>query len=198
MRSEYELADHLMTLYWWGKIGLEEDSLLAKFYAKADDKLCACASQWLGRNLWRLNTPVPEDMLLRLMALWAHRIAEARCSESSHREELSQFGWRFASGKFDDSWAIEQLIAVLHINGKIVSEHLVAERLVSLCPRMPYQVVLCFDTLVVCDREGWTARRCRDGIALVLKQTVGTDDPKLKKARNNLLNRMAALGCQLQ
>ena len=127
-----------MMFYCGGEIGLEPDGLLAEFYARADDYLCARASQKVGQDLWRVSNVVPRDLLLRLEALWTHRMDEARNSQSPHLEELSQFGWWFASGKFDDLWAIEQLIAVLRISGKIESQHLVAERLVTICPKLPH------------------------------------------------------------
>jgi hypothetical protein len=196
--AEYELAAHLMMFYYWGQVGLEPGGLLGEFYAKADDELCARAAQKVGQDLWRDKGPVAEDLLLRLKLLWAHRMDDARRSQSPHIEELSQFGWWFASGKFEDSWVIEQLIAILHISGKIESQHLVAERLVTLCPKLPFQVLECFNALLIHDREGWTAGRCRNEISSVLKQTAGGADPCVIKARSDLLNRMVARGLQVE
>ena len=197
-RQEYELADHLMTFYCWGQIGLERDGLLTQFYEKADDELCARAFQKVGQNLWREKGPVADDLLQRLQTLWDQRMDRARNSQSPNVQELSQFGWWFASGKFEDSWAIGQVIAILPISGKIEPQHLVAERLVATCEKLPYPVLECFNTFLIHDREGWTAGRCRDEIASVLKQTIVNTDPKVKKVRNDLLNRMVARGFQLQ
>jgi hypothetical protein len=47
------------------------------------------------------------------------------------------------------------------------------------------------------DREDWSARRCHREIETSLKQTASVDDPKVRKARSDLINRMAAHGSQL-
>lgn len=195
---DYELATHLMTLYWWGRIGLESSGLLARFYTRAGDELCARALQWVGQNLWREKAAIPDDVLLSLRTLWKCRLDAARDSESPNIEELSQFGWWFASGKFEDSWAIEQLSTVLRMTGKIEPQHLVAERLVTLCLRMPYEVLDCFNSLIAHDREGWAAGRCRDEISAVLKETLPGTDPKVLKSRKDLVNRMAGYGFHFQ
>ena len=195
---EFHMADHLMLLYWIGEIGLESNGILAQFYANADDELCAHAFQRVGWTLERVEAAISEDVLIRLKQLWRYRLEEARKSPFHHVAELSQFGWWFASARFVDPWAIEQLTVVLKIGGKIDAAHKVAERLVSLCSQMPHQVLECFNLMVACDREDWSAMRCYQEIVVVLKQTDGIDDAKVKKARSDLLGRMVNRGFQFQ
>ena len=48
---ELRLAQHLMTEYWRGNLAEDDpDGLLARFYAKADPKLCLRALDFVGRS----------------------------------------------------------------------------------------------------------------------------------------------------
>ena len=190
--SGRQLANHLILLYCWEEIDLGQDSSLDVFYANADDELCALALQHVGLSLER--TDLSTAVLNRLKRLWICRLEVAQKSPSQHVAELSEFGWWFASGKLEDSWAMQQLAAVLVTTGKLKAEHKVAHRLGLLCPQMPLQVLECFNQIVGRDREDWSAGRCHQEIETVIKQTAGIDDPQVRKARHNLVNRMAARG----
>jgi len=182
-----------MQLYCWGDIGLEPDGLLAQFYGSANDELCARAFQQVGLGIDR-PARVSPDVLTRLKQLWDYRLEESRRSPSQHVGELAEFGWWFASGKFDDTWAIEQLAMVLRTGGKINPGHKVAGRLVSLCQQMPYGVLECLNLMIANDRMEWSARLCFPEIETVLKQTLGSSDVKVAGAANDLRNRMLSWG----
>src|SRR5262249_50019007 len=135
---EDRLAEHLMILYWRGKIALDEpDGLLVRFYAKASDALCGYAFSTEGRRLYNTKETIPSKVLDRLKTLWERRLVAAQADPSpmSHAAELAAFGWWFASAKFDDIWALDQLVRVLSLGpSEIVPrmrgvDHLVTEHL---------------------------------------------------------------------
>ena len=120
------LAEHLMILYWRGKLALDEpDGLLARFYAKASDALCGHAFQTEGRRLRKAQETVPAEILDRLQALWERRltVVQATTPPTSHAAELTSFGWWLASAKFDNAWALNQLTEVLKLVGKVDADH---------------------------------------------------------------------------
>src|SRR5437879_2757840 len=131
------LAAHLMTMYWRGKLPIH-DALLQDFYRKAPDKLRGYAMEFVGRSLRNDTGAVTPEILERLQELCASRLsaAHAAAAAASYVEELSRFGWWFASKKFDDEWAVGQLAEALRIAKKAEPDHLVVERLAELSALM--------------------------------------------------------------
>lgn len=97
------LVQHLMLLYWHGKISIDSEDLLIKaFFSKAPAKLRSEAIEFIGRNLHGAQDVKPE-VLNRLTALWEWRWSELK----QHRcdGEPVPFGIWFASGQFDLDWS---------------------------------------------------------------------------------------------
>lgn len=69
--------------------------------------------------------------------------------------ELAEFGGWFASGRFDLTWSMAQLLEVLRLVGKAEPDHLIVERLAEVSDIMPGQAVEALRLLVEGDREGW-------------------------------------------
>jgi hypothetical protein len=85
-----------------------------------------------SRTLERARKPLDPEIKERLIKLWAWRIHEVRTASDPRQaaEELGAFGWWFVSGAFDDEWALDQLIEILPIGGKVDAHH---ERLSAHC-----------------------------------------------------------------
>lgn len=200
---EERLAEHLMLLYWRGKLVLDEpDGLLTQFYAKALDALCGHALSTGGRHLYKTKGAIPSESLARLIALWKQRlnVAQADASPSSHAAELAAFGWWFASAKFDDTWALDQLTQVLNLRpSEIVPrmrgvDHLVAERLAKLVENNPRQVVRCLRLMVEGDVEGWRIRSWREHVRTILDTARQNPDMETRQAAEDLVHRLGARG----
>jgi hypothetical protein len=84
-RPDEKLVEHLMMLYWSGKLGMEDSpSLILEFYGAASDELCAYSVEFLTSLLENPEVQVSEDILARLRDLWDFRrevVLEARISE---------------------------------------------------------------------------------------------------------------------
>jgi hypothetical protein len=77
----------------------------------------------------------------RLVALW-HTRFEA-CRAAGDFKELETFGWRFGSGQLDSDWALAELLATLRVTKRIDPDFLVLEKLRTLAPTRPQEVVEC-------------------------------------------------------
>ena len=191
------LAEHLMALYWRGKLDLDKPGgILERFYSKASDTLRGDALKFIGHSLGNTEGAVAPQVMERLKALWEHRLDGARRATGSigHVSELAAFGWWFISGKFDDTWAIAQLREALTITGRTEVDHLVAERLAMLAPSTPLPAVECLSLMIDGDVEGWHIDLWCEHIRAILATVLQSTDQVARKAAISLVHRLAARG----
>ena len=171
------LAEHLMVFYWRGKIDLKQpESLLRQFWAKAPSGIRGKAFEYVGRSLYNTKGPVPAETLERLKELWQLRFFELRVTadQSQYLDEIISFGWWFSSAKFEDQWAIEQLIEVLRLARKTEPDHLVVQRLAAISKQMPLEAVRCLDCLVRGDEKGWKLHGWREDAKAILMNALNS------------------------
>jgi hypothetical protein len=194
---ELRLAQHLMTEYWRGNLAEDDpDGLLARFYAKADPKLCLRALDFVGTSLRNTRGAVPAETLERLQKLWTKRLEVVRGADRSspQKEELTAFGWWFASKKFADSWSIEQVLKVLNIAGSIEPDHFVVERLAELAGSMPAKAIDCLALIVEGDKEGWGVLSWREHARILLAKVVNSPDMTARGSAIELVHRLGRRG----
>ncbi len=192
-----QLAEHLMTFYWRGKLDMgDPESQISKFWRKASDMLRGHALKFVGRSLNGTQGPVPPEILERLQSLWETRLAAAKRAPSpdTHRAEVAAFGWWFASGKFEDEWAMRQLIEALKLAGKVEPDHLVVERLAALVQVMPKEAVRCLEAIVKGDREGWGIYGWREHARIILVTALQSSDAEAITAAENLTHDLGSRG----
>ena len=104
------IVQHVMRLYWHGIQGLDEGSIVARFFETAPEELRHEALDYIGRCLEPSNDDeIPDDVIARLKELWRRRLAAGVANPSSHAKELSAFGWWAKAGRLDLEWRFEQL-----------------------------------------------------------------------------------------
>lgn len=192
-----QLVQHLMVLYWNGKLPLEDETgLLARFFEKGTDALRGEAFEFLGRSLGRPDEPLPEEISVRLKKLLEKRLATITASGTpiNHTAELAAFGWWFISQKFDDAWAMSQLLAALVLVLKAEPDYHVVERLVALTETMPHEAVKCLTLMVQGDKEGWEIGSWRDDSRKILAIAIASGNSAARQAAIALVNRLAARG----
>jgi hypothetical protein len=150
------LAQHLMSLYWWARLQLE-DSLFRDFWLNAAVKTRAAALATLGRWLLGPKETVSEEVIQRLKRLWEWRLEEARkaVDKTGFAKEIAAFGSWFASGKFDDTWAIAQFENVLELSGRIEINHQFMEQLARIGLAMPAEAVRVLARIAAGDQGTW-------------------------------------------
>jgi|GEM_PF-715858 len=191
------LADHLMAFYWRGRLGIDEPGgLLEQFYQKASVKLRVHAIEFLGRWLSDQKAAADTEGLARMRRLWEHRLEAARNAQdsSSFTEELAAFGWWFASGRFDDSWAIDHVSEALRLAGRVEGSSHVVKRLGGVAGKLPLEAVECLDLIAKGEREHWQIERSIEDARVVLATALGSTDARARRAAEDLVHRLGARG----
>lgn len=123
-----------------------------------------------------------------------------RCNKTKEEDsdrfaaELSAFGWWFASEKFDDSWAMAQLVEALQLTGQVDVDHQVAEKLAGLAALLPGKVVQALNLMVEGDRDGWHVRMWQEHMRAALTTIMECGEVDAGKDAVALVNRLAARG----
>jgi hypothetical protein len=195
---EESLAEHLMVLYWRGKLPLDEsDGVLSQFWNKPSVALRAYAIEFVGRSLRNAEGSVEEEFLDRLRILWAFRLKQSLSAEDpdDYMKEIAAFGSWFGSRKLDDVWCIEQLDKVLDFTqGRIEPDFLVVERLTEISRRFPLDAVKFLRRIVLADREGWIILGSRDAVQALLQNVLDSDNQEARTKAIDLINELGAMG----
>jgi hypothetical protein len=192
------LAEHLMAMLWTGEISSDPpDDLVLRFFEEASDELRGHALGFLGRSLTYSDEEVHDDVLVRLKALWELRLNAAEEGQLlpgpvPPSQELGAFGWWFVSGKFEDGWAMDQLMRALDLGAKLRNEFPVLRRLANLAPEMPLPTVRCLEKVI--ERAGRGILGWNDDAKQILSAAVRSQDPTAQKAANALISRLMAVG----
>ncbi|MFX1298544.1 MAG: hypothetical protein ACFFD2_27265, partial [Promethearchaeota archaeon] len=192
------LAEHLMALYWRGKLDLnDQKGILMKFYQKADTRLKYHAIQFIGTSLEQESRSIDPLILGRFISLWEYRLqAVKKYDPTLLKDELSAFGWWFISGKFDNDWAINQLKEALNLAGKIDPDYRVLEHLAQVSVSFPDLAIDCLRLITEKDREGMRliARDMRENARTILKNGISNKEERIKESAIDLVHRLGAKG----
>ncbi|MEH2401328.1 MAG: hypothetical protein V7K17_29190 [Nostoc sp.] len=191
------LTKHLMTLYWRGKLNLDDsEGLLGRFFELASDTLRAYALEFVGRSLKNTQDEVEPQILNRLQLLWEKRLEIVRSSTepSSYTTELAAFGWWFGSAKFDDSWAIVQIKQILELVGKVAPDFLLLQRLAILADTIPESAAECLELMIKKDKSGWGIYGWRDETKTILSKAIQSSSDKARKTAENIIQELGKRG----
>jgi len=195
--AERRLAEHLMILAWSGAIPIDGSGVFGEFFRLAPPDLRAHAIESIGLALINTEEEVQSEIRDHIRAIWAQRLSRASSTEDSgaHKAEAGAFGWWFVSGKFEDEWSLDQLLAALNLAGEVDRAHSVYERLADLTPEHPLKAMQCLDRLVQPGtRPGWSLDLGSDHISRALSAARGSDDEAAKRLALEIINRLSAHG----
>lgn len=186
------LAEHLMILYWRGKIERNGPEL-TQFFAHAPDKVCGHAMWFVGRIFAKEGGESPAEIIDRLKELFEGRMETLRADSPKHRKELEQFGSWFAAGKFGDEWSLAKLREILNLVGGAEPDSLVMDQLVKWAPARPVEVLGCVQLMVEGADEYWEIQGWRDDIRRII--SIGLQaGGAARDAATALVNILAARG----
>ena len=188
-----QLGRHLMSLYWLGVIDWDgQDSLLDRYFTRADDAHRAEAVQYLGMSLAH-EPSLPPEVLHRLRRLWERR-CDATKHQAGHARELAAFGWWAASGKFDESWALDQLSDLLWHPDKVTPEGQVLQWLANVAARRPFDAVRCLDLFA--EHCNWDFRLevWNGHVVSILRAALRSPEPEARDAAQALIGRLGSRG----
>jgi hypothetical protein len=181
-------VEHLIVFYWRGQTRLD-DPPLARFYAIADERLRQHVIEFIGRSLGNTEGELEEEIRTLFGEFLARRSEAAR--QSGGYGELVPFGWWFGSGKLDEAWGIEQVLAVLRVTKRIEPDFLVLERFEDLVARKPQEVVECLRHMVEGSRESWEVFGWRERLERILRSAL---QGPARRAAIELINLLGARG----
>lgn len=191
---ECKIAEHIMYLYWWGKLNPDDrNGLFSKFWSKAPGSLREYALNYIGFNLYHSDDPIAPDVLDRLKNLWEARIDFIK---KGHVEpdELSEFGWWFASGQFDENWSMKQLIDALSLVGETKLDFRVLDKLSASASQNPKDTIKCLELIIKGKQNKWQIHTWRDKIRSILGTILECEDASVAKAADDLINYLSSLG----
>jgi len=192
--EDHQLAQHLMTFYWRGKINFNEtERLLVEFWQKANIQARTHAIEFIGRSLANTKDEIPAEISARLKLLWGHRLSFAVGSRNlkEYQDELAAFGWWFIAEKLESDWEIAQLKEVLLVGKKIDPDSMVVERLASLASTLPRETVECLRIMVE-EAETWGIYVWRDEAKKLLANAL--EKPEARSEAIRLIHKIGAMG----
>ncbi|MFA6372985.1 MAG: hypothetical protein WCW68_10195 [Methanothrix sp.] len=191
---EYKIAEHIMYLYWWGKLNPDDNNgFLSKFWIKAPGDLRKYALHTIGFNLHHSDNPIPYDVSNRLKLLWESRI-DAVMRRNADPSELEEFGWWFESDKFDKIWSMKQLIDVLSLLGKVQLDFSVLKKLAEYASQEPRATIKCLELMIKGKQNKWQIHRWRDEIRSIIGTVLESKDTSAVNAAKDLTNYLSSMG----
>lgn len=184
-----------MTFYWRGHFSLEEETgLLRRFFAKAPDKIRAEAHEFIGRGLSNTPDPIDSAVLDRVQVLWDWRIESARLDPISHQAELRSFGWLFSASKFEERWAVDNLLSVLCLTKTIDPDDQVLECLPDYAARFPIEVLDCVRLLIEGQNFSIELSCWGDDLRRIFSQTRQHPEFQVRQASDAVIELLGRLG----
>jgi len=142
------LIHHLADLYGLGIISLDDD-IFRKFWEKANDDVREEFISYVGQYL--LKYELPDAVIHRFKTLWEWRMSYIKdlSNRRDFQKELKSFIHWFVSERFDDKWALENLIKTVELVDEITEEHvyLALDVLVEMANEFPELVLRYLDLL---------------------------------------------------
>jgi hypothetical protein len=184
------LADHLMMLYGYGFLDVE-DPLLERFFTQAPIELRGHAIEYMGLSLENAAA-VDEAVAVRFRDLLDRRLAAFKAGETG-ADELKGFAWWFSSGKLDEDWSLAQLRDLLESGGRVDPDHAVVERLAAVVETHLEDVVACLSLLIDASDRRWFVLGSRAEITAIVSRGLSYGNGTSKTARE-IVNRLAADG----
>jgi hypothetical protein len=194
-KTQSHLAQHLMTFYWRGLLGIEPGGLIHEFFARSQDEVRAEAIEFLGRSVKHVEHGIPGNLLEKLLALWSWRLSAIKQHPVTSSKEAAAFGWWFGSGKFDHDWSIRQVITILHLtHGQIDPDYLVMEQLAELSPELTKETIQCAALMVEGDKDGWDISSWTKELRQILGVGAASKNIETQRQTSALINRLGERG----
>jgi hypothetical protein len=193
---EQKLAEHVTMLYWRGRIRWDDvNSLIARFFEVAPQKVRAESLEFVGRALYNGGAVPTEAQIERIRELWRRRYDAFLADQATHRDEVGAFGWWFASkDKFDDNWLMAELLKVLEGGAPVDAAHLVIERLADLAPAQPREAIHALRLMVGVQKEPGLLYGWNEPVKRLISAALASDDATARDEAEATVNELAARG----
>jgi hypothetical protein len=187
---ENRLAEHLMVYYLRGKLALDRNGLIGRFFADAPDALRYHALSFIGRSLKNQQGMLPRDVAMRIQALWERRLQEATATGDvgGYEKELSAIGWWFASAKLETSWSVKQLMRVLEQGLAVEPATAVVARLKELEPSFAGTKVKALAQILAREQDSVNLVAWTEDARAILNEAIGSADDSARATALDLMS----------
>jgi len=173
------LGEHLMFLYGWGELRLDDDEgLLRRFIKNATPDLRRHTISFVGESLEE-SEKVPNDVIERFMLLWEEYWGGPGKGDAQAQPDAWLFGLWFSCPHFRERWALDWLEQFVEVTPTPDPDHAVAKRLAEIAHVDPVKSVRILDRMIRGDREGWRIHSYLEPAREILKQAMkATGEPR--------------------
>ncbi len=177
--------------------GILPESLLEQFEAHASADLRRHAMWFVGNEVSRPTSEIPDDARARGLAYWERRLAAARSStrRSDYSEELGMISHWCFHGVVDELWLSDQLLAMFETGLAPRNGHGTVEWLQKLAARHIDRAVEVLWSLVRCSGvEWWTYISNQGPIRFVLSEGRAKGTPETVLRVGEAVSYLATVG----
>jgi hypothetical protein len=188
------LADHVLILYLWG---LLPEDLLEQFWREAPTGLRQHAMWFVGQQVSRPSSEVPDGLKARGLAYWERRLADATASAEPdlYRGELGSIGQWCFRGQVDEVWLCSQLRRMLKAGFVPNDAFNVVEWLHKIAPRHVDRAVEVLSALLRNPRvDQWAYMTQREPIRSVLGEGLARGTAKTVERVHELVSFLSSIG----
>jgi hypothetical protein len=199
-RANEGLAAHLLNLYWYCELELDESNdLLDRFFVNAP---AYNREEFMRQIAWRLRygkSEIGSDLLKRLQRIWEWRVSKVICLAANDLQasDLRYFSWWFSSRKFEDEWAIAQLINAFKFGKNLDHDQELVKHLFTLAPSMPFSVINCLSLMAEANgirSHNWFDSYHQEDHRSILRSVLQFGDEETRITAKELINRLSARG----
>jgi len=189
------LAEHVVIMYLWGGIELGDDSLLDLLFKTAPTAITTHVMDFIGRDIFR-NKDIEPKIIKRMIALWTWRVEQVGGFDRMPVEELSAFGWWFASGKFEPEWALRNLEETLRWTPINAANLQAIEQLSNLYSVHPVEVLRCLKLFVQVNSDLWffVSSHKQKGVWTILEQGMASDNVAIRDQAEEIVHLLGSKG----
>lgn len=191
------LAEHLMTFYWRGLIKRRSDGLINQFFDIACSDLRGHAIGFIGESIAHTDASIHSEIMQRFYDLWSWRLKTAVRADghSWYKSELMAFGKWFGTQKLRPiEWALEQLLLVLKLVGRIDADEATVKYLSILANEYPMKVIECFRLMVLNEPDGYTMWLWKKHGKRLLSTIIAGANQDARDHAIDLVHRLVAMG----
>lgn len=193
---ERSLADHVMVMYWHGRLGDEprESELVRGLFENGNTRVRQRALELVGRSLREAGSNLAEETGQRVKRLWEYRLETAQTKPAAERAELEAFGWWMESPALDADWRARQLLEVLRLASAVDVDYLVVGALADLEEPHLAAALRCLVLIIGADADGWGVYGWKDSAHRLIQRGMASGEPGIKELALDAANLLIARG----
>ncbi len=156
------LGEHLIVLYGRGDFGndpteawIADNEIVKRLVTQSHVAVRSHAMEFVGRSLPEDGADVPEGAIGRFTYLWEQYWEVVGQKDAERNPNSHVFGRWFSCGAFESAWSIEQLEKFVEAAPKADPDHMIMERLATICEVDPRRSARIVGMMVEGDDEGW-------------------------------------------